>query len=116
MLSTLSIQKVCTLLDPPDHHGKDWCLLAVQLGLTNKISSIEATPNSRTASLLHYYSYQNDTSVGKKTFEVLLFIQYFFVFKAYRISDVSLSTYMQVYELCFFINKFQAVNITRCGY
>uniref|UniRef100_A0A023EZ51 Putative serine/threonine protein kinase n=1 Tax=Triatoma infestans TaxID=30076 RepID=A0A023EZ51_TRIIF len=64
MLSTLCVQRVCSLLDPPDHHGKDWCLLAVQLGLTNKISSIETTPHSRTASLLHYYSYQNDTSVG----------------------------------------------------
>ncbi len=37
-VSTLTRQSLCQLLDPEDPLGKDWCLLAVQLGLTDKVS------------------------------------------------------------------------------
>ncbi len=36
-VSTLTRQSLCQLLDPEDPLGKDWCLLAVQLGLTDKV-------------------------------------------------------------------------------
>ncbi|XP_014251310.1 death-associated protein kinase 1-like isoform X2 [Cimex lectularius] len=64
MLSTLCMQQVCAMLDPPDPHGRDWCLLAVQLGLTNKLSVIENTSHSRTASTLHQLACQVDNSIG----------------------------------------------------
>uniref|UniRef100_A0A0A9YKM0 Death-associated protein kinase 1 n=1 Tax=Lygus hesperus TaxID=30085 RepID=A0A0A9YKM0_LYGHE len=64
MLSTLCVQRLCTLLDPPDPHGRDWCMLAVQLGLTNKISAIENSQHSRTSALLHHYAQEPDSSIG----------------------------------------------------
>ncbi|BES87718.1 Death-associated protein kinase [Nesidiocoris tenuis] len=64
MLSTLCVQKLCSLLDPPDPHGRDWCMLAVQLGLTGKISAIENSSDSRTSALLCHYSQEPESSVG----------------------------------------------------
>lgn len=32
---------VCRLLDPPDPLGKDWCLLALQLGLQEEVATID---------------------------------------------------------------------------
>lgn len=54
-LSTVCRQQLCALLDPPEPLGKDWCLLAVQLGLQDKIATIEASGNSHSATLLDTY-------------------------------------------------------------
>ncbi|XP_046679554.1 death-associated protein kinase dapk-1-like [Homalodisca vitripennis] len=54
-LSTVCRQQLCALLDPPEPLGKDWCLLAVQLALQDKIAAIEASENSPTATLLDTY-------------------------------------------------------------
>ena len=36
-VSTLTRQALSHLLDAPDRLGKDWCLLAVKMGLTDKV-------------------------------------------------------------------------------
>ncbi|KAL1139815.1 hypothetical protein AAG570_006792 [Ranatra chinensis] len=64
MLSTLCVQRLCSLLDPADPHGRDWCLLAVRLGLTQTIATIETTDCSTTAALLNHLSSHPDNSVG----------------------------------------------------
>ena len=46
---------LCAALDPADRLGRDWCLLAVQLGLTERLARLDAGDNpavSRTARLL----------------------------------------------------------------
>ena len=39
-ISTVTRQSLCQLLDPTDPLGKDWCLLAVQMGLSDKVTII----------------------------------------------------------------------------
>ena len=54
-ISTLTRQLLCQLLDPVDPLGKDWCLLAVKLGLIDKLPKLETTAGnkiSQTARLL----------------------------------------------------------------
>ncbi|XP_013889961.1 death-associated protein kinase 1 [Austrofundulus limnaeus] len=74
-------RKLCRLLDPPDAMGKDWCLLAMNLGLTHLVAKHSAgTPNgtpdpdpdprraerqpSPTAALLQEWSGRPDSTVG----------------------------------------------------
>ena len=40
-VSFLSRVEVCRMLDPPDPFGRDWCLLALQLGLTEEVPVID---------------------------------------------------------------------------
>jgi len=55
-VSTLTRQALSHLLDAPDRLGKDWCLLAVKMGLTDKVPKLEggnrARGQSQTAKLL----------------------------------------------------------------
>lgn len=45
--------KLCGLLDPQDHHGRDWCLLALKLGLNQeKIATLDSQHSSHTMRLL----------------------------------------------------------------
>lgn len=45
--------KLCGLLDPPEHHGRDWCLLALRLGLCQeKIAALDSQHSSHTMRLL----------------------------------------------------------------
>uniref|UniRef100_A0A1B6DYK5 Roc domain-containing protein n=2 Tax=Clastoptera arizonana TaxID=38151 RepID=A0A1B6DYK5_9HEMI len=55
-LSTVCRQQLCSLLDPLDPHGRDWCLLAVQLGLQDKLSAIESRGGSQTANMLDLWA------------------------------------------------------------
>ncbi|GAB6019977.1 Death-associated protein kinase 1 [Chamberlinius hualienensis] len=50
-LSLLARQRLCYLLDPPDPMGRDWCLLAVQLGMAEKLPSLDpgSDPNKMTS-------------------------------------------------------------------
>ncbi|XP_029915312.1 death-associated protein kinase 1 isoform X2 [Myripristis murdjan] len=42
----LARRKLCRMLDPPDAMGKDWCLLAMNLGLTELVAKYSSgTPN-----------------------------------------------------------------------
>jgi len=46
----LARRKLCRMLDPPDALGKDWCLLAMNLGLTELVAKHSAsTPNGGSA-------------------------------------------------------------------
>ncbi|KAJ8929568.1 hypothetical protein NQ314_017732 [Rhamnusium bicolor] len=45
--------KLCGLLDPPEPHGRDWCLLALRLGLCQeKIAALASQHSSHTMRLL----------------------------------------------------------------
>lgn len=45
----LSVQRrLAQMLDPPDSHGKDWCLLAVRLGLGDQVAQFDSTIDSPT--------------------------------------------------------------------
>ncbi|KAK7866658.1 hypothetical protein R5R35_000274 [Gryllus longicercus] len=66
-LSTVCRQQLCRLLDPPDPLGKDWCLLAVKLGLDDKIATLDLESNlsmSRTARLLDEWAKDRTTGIG----------------------------------------------------
>ncbi|XP_069694753.1 death-associated protein kinase 1-like isoform X2 [Periplaneta americana] len=65
-LSTVCRQQLCKLLDPPDPLGKDWCLLAVQLGLADKIAALDAggSSTSRTAKLLDEWAKDKTSGIG----------------------------------------------------
>lgn len=55
--------KLCGLLDPPEPHGRDWCLLALRLGLCQeKIAALDSQHSSHTMRLLT----TADCSIGKK--------------------------------------------------
>lgn len=79
----LARRKLCRMLDPPDALGKDWCLLAMNLGLTDLVAKYSnGTPNgtpeldsgpdsqqatqqpSPTAALLQEWSGRPDSTVG----------------------------------------------------
>uniref|UniRef100_A0A8C2YZU1 non-specific serine/threonine protein kinase n=1 Tax=Cyclopterus lumpus TaxID=8103 RepID=A0A8C2YZU1_CYCLU len=81
----LARRKLCRMLDPPDALGKDWCLLAMNLGLTDLVAKhTNGTPNggappeldsdpgsqqaapqpSPTAALLRAWSARADSTVG----------------------------------------------------
>lgn len=38
-------QKLCNLLDPPESMGKDWCMLGIKLGLTDKLPKLDPGSN-----------------------------------------------------------------------
>ncbi|KAM9463317.1 LOW QUALITY PROTEIN: death-associated protein kinase 1 [Salvelinus alpinus] len=81
-VSLLARRKLCRLLDPPDALGKDWCLLAMNLGLTYLVAKHSSSPNgtptnggpapdndpallaSPTAALLLDWSVRPDSTVG----------------------------------------------------
>jgi death-associated protein kinase len=66
-LSTVCRQQLCRLLDPPDPMGKDWCLLAVQLDLAEKVAVLDAAGSScsRTALLLDEWAKDTASGIGK---------------------------------------------------
>lgn len=54
--------KLCGLLDPPDAHGRDWCLLALKLGFSQeRIAALDSHHSSHTMRLLT----SADCTVGK---------------------------------------------------
>jgi death-associated protein kinase len=69
-ISTLTRQILSHLLDPEDKMGKDWCLLAVRMGLTDKVPKLEggkATAQrglSQTAKLLDEWERGKSSSIG----------------------------------------------------
>nr|XP_057927839.1 death-associated protein kinase 1 [Doryrhamphus excisus] len=80
-VSLLVRRKLCRMLDPPDALGKDWCLLAMNLGLTDLVAKhSNGTPNgapegppdprhagpqpSPTAALLREWSGRPGSTVG----------------------------------------------------
>lgn len=56
--------KLCGLLDPPDFHGKDWCLLGLRLGLApERITGLEMDHPSPTMRMLSIA----DCTIGKES-------------------------------------------------
>ncbi|XP_077457150.1 death-associated protein kinase 1 [Stigmatopora argus] len=67
----LARRKMCRMLDPPDALGKDWCLLAMNLGLSELVAKYggnapasDGTQPSPTAALLHEWSGSPGGTVG----------------------------------------------------
>ncbi|XP_043101014.1 death-associated protein kinase 1 [Puntigrus tetrazona] len=71
----LARRKLCRLLDPPDALGKDWCLLAMNLGLSELAAKYSSGTNgippadplslpSPTATLLQEWSQRPDSTIG----------------------------------------------------
>uniref|UniRef100_A0A671R4K9 non-specific serine/threonine protein kinase n=1 Tax=Sinocyclocheilus anshuiensis TaxID=1608454 RepID=A0A671R4K9_9TELE len=74
-VSHLARRKLCRLLDPPDALGKDWCLLAMNLGLSELAAKYSSGTNgtppadplslpSPTATLLQEWSQRPDSTIG----------------------------------------------------
>ncbi|XP_051972095.1 death-associated protein kinase 1-like isoform X3 [Xyrauchen texanus] len=74
-ISHLARRKLCRLLDPPDALGKDWCLLAMNLGLSELAAKYSSGTNgtppaeplslpSPTAVLLQEWSQRPDSTIG----------------------------------------------------
>ncbi|XP_048876346.1 death-associated protein kinase 1-like isoform X2 [Brienomyrus brachyistius] len=75
-IGLLARRKLCRLLDPPDAMGKDWCLLAMNLGLSDlvaKYNRVNDTPGedvtypSPTALLLQEWSRHPGSTIGVLT-------------------------------------------------
>ncbi|XP_075209802.1 death-associated protein kinase 1-like [Lycorma delicatula] len=64
-LSSIYRQALCSMLDPPDPLGKDWCMLALQLGLADCVPAIESSTNSPTATLLDFWATKQSSSLGE---------------------------------------------------
>ncbi|XP_061135012.1 death-associated protein kinase 1 isoform X2 [Syngnathus typhle] len=71
----LARRKLCRMLDPPDALGKDWCLLAMNLGLSELVAKHSGngtppgetppiSPPSPTAALLQEWSGRPGSTVG----------------------------------------------------
>lgn len=45
-------RRLAQMLDPPESHGRDWCLLAVRLGLGDRVAQIDSTIESPTLRLV----------------------------------------------------------------
>uniref|UniRef100_A0A8C1E6F4 Death-associated protein kinase 1 n=1 Tax=Cyprinus carpio carpio TaxID=630221 RepID=A0A8C1E6F4_CYPCA len=74
-VSHLARRKLCRLLDPPDALGKDWCLLAMNLGLSELAAKYSSGTNgtppadplslpSPTALLLQDWNQQPNSTIG----------------------------------------------------
>ena len=76
-LSVGGRRALSALMDPPDPLGKDWCLLAVQLGLNDSVAHLDAAVHpshptqiptlSQTNALLDRWSQteEGDATLGK---------------------------------------------------
>ena len=65
-MSTVTRQALCQLLDPPHNMGKDWCMLAVQMGLSHKVPKLDvgAGSYSQTARLLDEWATDTSSTIG----------------------------------------------------
>ncbi|XP_060763183.1 death-associated protein kinase 1 [Neoarius graeffei] len=74
-VSLLARRKLSRMLDPPDTLGKDWCLLAMNLGLSELAAKYSPGTNgtpptdpfsvpSPTAALLYDWSQRSDSTIG----------------------------------------------------
>ena len=83
-LCTVTVQKLCSLLDTPHPRGSDWCVLAVKLGLQSLLPTIDSqngnqvsnngssnaittTKTSPTCTLLNAWGQNSNALLGKKS-------------------------------------------------
>lgn len=71
-ISTLTRQMLCQLLDPPDPMGRDWCLLAVQLEMSDKVPKLDGSSHdstkkicSQTARVLDEWEQNASSTIGE---------------------------------------------------
>jgi len=66
-MSTVTRQSLCQLLDMPNPMGKDWCMLAVQMGLIDKVPKLDvgAGSYSQTARLLDEWATDTSSTIGE---------------------------------------------------
>ena len=66
-MSTVTRQSLCTLLDPPHAMGRDWCMLAVQTGLSDKVPKLDIGSGnySQTARLLDEWANEASSTIGQ---------------------------------------------------
>lgn len=46
-LSLLTKQRLCAVLDPPEAIGRDWCMLGILLGMTDKLPKLDPGANAQ---------------------------------------------------------------------
>ena len=46
-LSHLTKQRLCSVLDPPEAMGRDWCMLGILLGMTDKLPKLDPGANAQ---------------------------------------------------------------------
>ena len=70
-ISTLTRQMLCQLLDPADPMGRDWCLLAVQLEMSDKVPKLDGSSHdstkkncSQTARVLDEWEQNASSTIG----------------------------------------------------
>ncbi|CAL1266138.1 unnamed protein product [Larinioides sclopetarius] len=67
-LPLLSCQCLCAILDTPDSMGRDWCMLGVLLGMTDKLPKLDPGDNpafSPTACIMSEWMKRPDTTLGQ---------------------------------------------------
>jgi death-associated protein kinase len=67
-LSAFARRQLSALLDVPDPMGRDWCLLAVMLGLSNVLPNLDKAPNasfSKTDHILYLWARDGSATVRK---------------------------------------------------
>ena len=66
-MSTVTRQALCRLLDPPHALGRDWCMLAVQTGLSHKVPKLDIGSGaySQTARLLDEWANEASSTIGQ---------------------------------------------------
>ena len=69
-MSTVTRQSLCQLLDKAHPMGNDWCMLAVQMGLIDKVPKLDvgAGSYSQTARLLDEWANDTSSTIGKELF------------------------------------------------
>lgn len=70
-ISTLTRQTLCAAMDKQDPMGRDWCLLAVKMGLMEKVPKLEPTSAaahqrdaSQMAKLLDEWEMEASSTIG----------------------------------------------------
>jgi len=61
-------RQLCALMDPADPMGRDWCLLAVRLGLSTELPVVEGDPDSAgspTDRVLSLWSADNEATLSR---------------------------------------------------
>ena len=64
-------RRLCAILDPADPMGRDWCLLAVTLGLSEALPQLDSDPpqhtrpRSKTDRALEVWSRSADATIGE---------------------------------------------------
>ncbi|XP_059080756.1 death-associated protein kinase 1-like isoform X2 [Tigriopus californicus] len=70
-ISTLTRQSLCSAMDAPDPMGKDWCLLAVKMGLADKVPKLDRSGSkilshpSQMAKLLDEWETSSNSTIGE---------------------------------------------------